>query len=447
MGRSGTFVKGSWRNGAIGIAVGDTPGTLPPMATDALLDAGDEVWSFDPKNQLEISSGGKVAKAKKTHGILVAVESRHTLYRLVGSLYVDVEVRGPEAVLRRGVLNGRDVTIVIPAVEVGTTLAHYRKLGFRDGTAWHATKTRVTLRDYRKGTAQWTVHVDGTFAFENWRTPTKAASRDAAIALAEKKIAAKERAGYTLHLIELKDAEHPNPEPKLPKSTPSKPLFGKRPAFPKPATAHGAVDSAIAMLRDLHTRLDRFHFIAECIDPNSANDRARLEHVESNAAFFLEQHAARMTRWKTARPNTPKLGESSWSYFLRTYGSITWILDTQIDRGLDMFYCGNVTGGGWSCLEVAEDIYDIDGLSDAIGNPGLEVLDVFHGGWHDGKSFAFDTRTRGRTGDAAIIPFGDDLLELPPAPRANTVKPFGDWLLARVLTQTKIVEKNIRELS
>ena len=30
--------------------------------------------------------------------------------------------------------------------------------------------------------------------------------------------------------------------------------------------------------------------------------------------------------------------------------------------------------------------------------------------------------------------------------RWYTVKPFGDWLLARVLTQTKIVEKNIREL-
>lgn len=417
------------------------------MATDALLDAGDEVWSYDPKDQLQISSGGKVAKAKKTHGVVSGVETRHTLYRVADSLYVDIEVRGTEAVLRRGVLNGRDVTTVIGTNDVGTTLAHYRKLGFRDGTPWHATKTRVTLREYRKGTAQWTIHVDGTFALENWRTPTKAASRDAAIALAEKKIAAKERAGYTLRLIELKDAEHANPEPKLPKSAPTKPLFGKRPAFPKPATAHGAVDSAIAMLRDVHTRLDRFHFIAECIDPGSVADRARVENVESNVAFFLQHHAARMGRWKTAKPNTPKLGESSWSYFLRTYGSITWILDTQVDRGLDMFYCGNVTGGGWSCLEVAEDIYDIDGLSDAVGNPGLEVLDVFHGGWHDGKSFAFDTRTRGRTGDAAIIPFGDDLSELAPAPRANTVKPFGDWLLARVLTQTKLVEKNIRELA
>lgn len=416
------------------------------MATDALLDAGDEVWSYDQKSQLQISSGGKLTKAKKPNGELPSVEARHTLYRIVDSLYVDVEVRGAESVLRRGVLNGREVTIVIPTTEVGTTLAHYRKLGFRDGTPWHASKTRVTLREYKKGSASWTIHVDGTFALENWRTPTRAASRDAAIALAEKKIAAKERAGYTLRLIELKDAEHANPEPKLPKSTPATPQFARRPAFPKPATAHGAVDSAIAMLRDLHSRLDRFHFVAECIDPSSAADRARLEAVEGHAAFFLARHAARMGRWKTAKPNTPKLGESSWSYFLRTYGSITWILDRHVDRGLEMFYCGNVSGGGWSCLEIAEDIYDIDGLADATGNPGLEVLDVFHGGWHDGRSFAFDTRTRGRTGDAAIIPFGEDIGELPPAPRANTVKPFGDWLLQRVLTQTKLVEKNIREL-
>lgn len=416
------------------------------MVTDALLDAGDEVWSYDPKAQLQISSGGKLAKPKKAHGVEAAVEGRHTLYRLADSLYVDIEVRGPESVLRRGVLNGHEVTTVINTVDVGSTLAHYRKLGFRDGTPWHATKTRVTVREYRKGTTQWTIHVDGTFALENWKTPTRAASRDAAIALAEKKIAAKERAGYALRLIELKDAEHANPEPKLPKSTPNAPQFGRRPAFPKPATAHGAVDSAIAMLRDLHSRIDRFHFVAECLDPASASDRARLEAVEPHAAFFLNHHAARMGRWKTAKPNTPKLGESSWSYFLRTYGSITWILDTRVDRGLEMFYGGNVTGGGWSCLEIAEDIYDIDGLADATGNPGLEVLDVFHGGWHDGKSFAFDTRTRGRTGDAAIIPFGEEIGELPPAPRANTVKPFGDWLLQRVLTQTKIVEKNIREL-
>jgi hypothetical protein len=414
------------------------------MVADAVLDTGDEVWSYDPKSQLQISSGGKLAKAKKVSAQPGGVEARHTLYRLADSLFVDVEVRGTEATLRRGVLNGRELTTLIAANEVAATLGHYRKLGFRDGTPWHATRTRVTLREYRKGPEQWTIHVDGTFALENWRTPTKAASRDAAIALAEKKIAAKERAGYTLRLIELKDAEHTNPEPKLPKSTPAQPLIAKRPAFPKPATAHGAVDSAIAILRDLHTRIDRFHFVAECIDPEA--DRPRVAAIEGDPDFFLRMHEAKLGRWRTAKPNTPKLGESSWSYFLRTYGSITWILHTGADTGLDMFHCGNVTGGGWSCLQIAEEIYDIDALADAIGNPALEVLDVFHGGWHHDQSFAFDTRTRGRTGDAAIIPFGENLTELPAAPRANTVKPFGDWLLARVLTQTKIAEKNLREL-
>ena len=414
------------------------------MAVDALLDTGDEVWTYDPKSQLQITNGGRLAKAKKPNSLVAAVEGRHTLYRIADSLFVDVEVRGMEATLRRGVLNGRELTTLIASNEIASTLAYYRKLGFRDGTPWHATKTRVTLREYRKGTAQWTIHVDGTFAFENWRTPTKAASRDAAIALAEKKISAKERSGYTLRLIELKDAEHPNPEPKLPKSTPSQPQIAKRPSFPKPATAHGAVDSAIAILRDLHNRIDRFHFVAECVDAES--DRTRVAAVEGNTDFFLNLHRPRVGRWRTAKPNTPKLGESSWSYFLRTYGSITWILDPSADAGLEMFYCGNVTGGGWSCLEIAEDIYDIDALADAVGNPALEVIDVFHGGWHTDRSFAFDTRTRGRTGDAAIIPFGERLVELPAPPRANTVKPFGDWLLGRVLTQTKLAEKNLREL-
>jgi hypothetical protein len=414
------------------------------MATDALLDTGGELWSYDPKSQLQISSGGKLTTAKKPPKLEGAVEARHTLYHLEDSLYIDVEIRGAHAALRRGVLNGRDVTTTIATGDVNATLAHYRKLGFRDGTPWHAARTRVTLREYRKGAAQWTIHVDGAFAIENWRTPTKTASRDAAIALAEKKISAKEKAGYTLRLIELKPAEHPNPEPKFPKSAPSRPAFAKRPGFPKPATAHGAVDCAIAMLRDLHTRLDRFHFVAECIDPGA--DRVRVDTVAGHADFFLKMHAGRVGRWRTARPITPKLGESSWEYFLRTYGSITWILDAAVDAGLSMFYCGNVSGGGWSCLEIAEDIYDIDGLIEATHNTSLEVLDVFHGGWHHDQSFAFDTRTRGRTGDAAIIPFGENIAELPAAPRANTVKPFGDWLLARVMAQTKIAEKNIREL-
>ena len=431
-------------------------GTAPPLggaagraqvpAVEALLESGDEVWSYDPKSQLQISRGGKLLRATRPIKLEGAVEARHTLYRVGDGLYIDVEVRGSQAALRRGVLNGRDITTAIPAAEVGATLAHYRKLGFADGTPWHAAKTRVTLREYRKGTAQWTIHVDGAFAIENWRTRTKTASRDAAIALAEKKINAKEKAGYTLRLIELKPAEHPNPEPKHPRSAPSRPAFAKRPGFPKPATAHGAVDSAIAMLRDLHTRLDRFHFVAECIDPESVADRARVEAVEGHLEFFLRMHAARLGRWRGARPITPKLGESSWEYFLRTYGSITWILDGAVDAGLSMFYCGNVTGGGWSCLEIAEDLYDIHGLADAVGNPALEDLEVFHGGWHHEQSFAFDTRTRGRTGDAAIIPFGENLAELPAPPRANTVKPFGDWLLARVMAQTKIAEKNIREL-
>jgi len=136
-----------------------------------MLESADETWAYDEKSQLQITSAGKVIKGKRTHGIVEPVELRHTLYNVTDALYVDVELRGAQAALRRGVLNGHDLVTVIPSAEIPTVLARYRKLGFRDATPWHATKSRVTLRDYRKGSEQWTIHVDGTYAIENCQPP------------------------------------------------------------------------------------------------------------------------------------------------------------------------------------------------------------------------------------------------------------------------------------
>src|SRR5690606_35201991 len=139
-------------------------------------------------------------------------------------------------------------------------------------------------------------------------------------------------------------------------------------------------DAAIALLRDLHARVDRHHFIAEFVDKQKG--RARVAAVEPHADFFLSTHEARVGRWLTAAPRRPRVRESSWDYFLRVYGSITWIVDGAVDEGLPMFYCGNVSGGGWSCLEIADDVFDMDGHVEAVGEPALAQLVVFHGGWH-----------------------------------------------------------------
>ncbi|QSQ28384.1 hypothetical protein JY651_35060 [Pyxidicoccus parkwayensis] len=158
-------------------------------------------------------------------------------------------------------------------------------------------------------------------------------------------------------------------------------------------------------------------------------------------------HKARVGRWAKAKPRKPKKRESSWDYFADVYGSITWILDGTADLGLEMFYCGDVTGGGWSCLEVDSDSgYSTDGLVEATGNEELEDLFVFHGGQHQDRSWALDRRVSSPTGEFAVIPFSDTLEKLPRLAKPERIVPFGHWLYKRVVALTRIAEKNLREL-
>ncbi|WP_244237906.1 hypothetical protein [Corallococcus terminator] len=412
------------------------------------LDTKREVWFFAADNRFRVWRDGQLHKGEaKRPQVEGPVTERFTLYKLLEQLFVDVEIRKDAAVVRRGMLNGADLSTRIDPSEVALLLAHYRELGFRDGFAWNATKTRVTRREYRKGVStRWTVEVDGSTVIEDGRKEFPTASREAAIAHAEKRIRAREKAGFALHLIELWNAKNPNPEPRPPKGVSASKPLPKRPALVKPKDAWTAVDAAIDLLKDLHTRLPKAHFVTECLEPKA--DRARITSVENAASFFLRMHKARVGRWAKAKPRAPKKGESSWAYFRRVYGSITWILDGQADPGLSMFYCGNVTGGGWSCLEIDSDSdYPLDDLVELTGNEELADLVVFHGGWHHDLSFAFDPREVSPTGEQAIIPFGDNLTRLPRRVKPERIVPFGDWLYRRVVALTKVAERNLRELN
>jgi|GEM_PF-3565881 len=416
---------------------------------DPPIDSKKEVWFFSGDSRLRIWSDGVLYKGdeEKVAQVTAPVTERFSLYKLLDQLFVDVEVRGEQAVIHRGVLNGSSVAALIAPSEVEPLLARYRALSFRDGTPWNATKKRVTVREYRKDSSdKWTVHVDGTSVIENMRKETPTPSREAAIALAQKRIQAKQKAGFRTYLIELIEARHPNPEPKPPKGVPARKPLAKKAAIAKPKNAFEAVDAAVAILKDLHTRIPKAHFVTECLD--AKKDRERITSVESHASFFLGMHKQRVGRWKTAKPRAPKKNESSWDYFVRVYGSITWILDGQADEGLAMFYCGNVTGGGWSCLEiVGEGDYEIDDLVEATGNEELEQLLVFHGGWHDGTSWAFDQRVSSPSGEYAIIPFDESMDALPKQMKPERIVPFGDWLYKRVVSLTRIAERNLREVN
>ena len=113
------------------------------------------------------------------------------------------------------------------------------------------------------------------------------------------------------------------------------------------------------------------------------------------------------------------------------------------------FHCGNVSGGGWSPLEIAANEYNIKGLVKALGSDapaGLAQFDVFHGGWHHDLSFAFDRRSASATGESAIVPFDDGDPHVPKITAAAKIVPFGTWLHKRVQQLTTTVEANMREI-
>lgn len=414
--------------------------------SDPQLDTKDEVWFYKQGGALRVWSEGKLHKEDpNVFKGLAPVERRHTLYRLSTLLHVDVEVRGEQSLICRGTLNGAHLISRVETSQVEALLARYRKLGFKDGAPWNATKKFVTRREYHRAPDKyWDVRVDGEHVFEDYREQTTLASREAALERAEKRVRAKEKAGFVLNNIELEKAAFSNPEPKPAPGAPKRAPLPKGPAFPKPKDAFEAVDTAIAMLKDLHERVPTGHFVAELLD--AGNEKKRIASAEEHVSFFKRMHKARIGRWKVAKPGKPKKRESSWDYFLRVYGSITWIVGNSVDQDLPMFMCGNVTGGGWSCLEIGDDIYEMDGLVDATGNTDLEDLIVFHGGWHTGRSFAFDSRVVSATGERAIIPFDESMQKLPRPMKRERVQPFGLWLHKRVTQLVRTVEGNLREV-
>lgn len=242
--------------------------------------------------------------------------------------------------------------------------------------------------------------------------------------------------------------------------TPPERLNGKKRALPRtpapqagpveaPADEFAAVDAAISILTDLHRRIPTAHFVTELLD--MPRDLARVVDVqadEADADFFLDLHDTRIGRWRSTRPDTPREGESSWDYFERVYASITWVLRTEAGSGLGTFLCGNVSGGGESCLEIDSlGTYLVDEHADAMDAPDIAELFVFHGGWHDGLSFALDLRVCSPSGEHPVVRFSDNLRQLPPPVAPDEVEPFGRWLYGRVCDLVERVERNLRAVA
>lgn len=382
------------------------------------LDTKDEVWFYSAGHEFRVWSAGVLHKKSENVTTLPApLSGRFTLYKLIEELFIDVEIRGDQAILRRGIPYGGLVSTVIASSEVEPLLVRYRRLGFRDGTPWNATSQRITLRVYHKGEQQkWEVHIDGDTVRENWREELLVASREAAIAHVEKRIRAKEQEGFQMTQLNVLRVTTSNPEPKPGEGELPRPVIPKQTVIAKPTNAYEAVDAAVAILRELHQRIPRGHFLAEYIDLETEHER--ITDIEEYEDIFLRLHKRRIGRWRTVKPSDPKTGESSWDYFARVYGSITWIIASEADDGLQMFYCGDVAeGGGRSCLEIDSDgLCDMDALAKENNSTEIKELFVFHGGGHHTDSFAFDQRVSSPTGE-------------------------------RVSTLAKTVERNLREVN
>ena len=212
-------------------------------------------------------------------------------------------------------------------------------------------------------------------------------------------------------------------------SAPSLPALA---TYPEPASAREAVDQAVERLRELHRELPKAHLVVELIDlPGDQPRLAALGHEH-----FSEWYPERLGRWLA--PREAEDDQSSYDYFVQRYGTLTWVVRPGAPDDLATFYCGNVAGGGLSPLEIHPHDYDcLEELADANEEPGYLELNVFHGGWHDGCSYALDTRFRSPEGEHPIVPFDECEPELPEGPPAE-IQPFGYWLLERVEEATAL---------
>lgn len=393
---------------------------------EALVDTPGEVWARQVEGYvyvLRVAREGRVVDPADASALPRSrAKERHVFWRLADRMVLEREVHDEGVVVRRAHLNGPVHTSLEPA-DAATPRGELLP-GFRAVSPWEIQPFGRFHRQYvRRENGNiaevWVVSTKGVEVATSggvgkpWYEDPKVetcASPESAVARAEELIAERLRAGFELYLIELLDAIRHHPTPPLEKT-------------PDPCRA---VDAAVERVRALRRRYPRGHFLVEELDPvRDADTLSAFGYGKS----FVEMHAGKFDRWN-AIPEAIREG-SSFEYFLTRYGSLTWIVSGAIDRGLPMFYCGNVTGGGWCCLEVGDIDVDLSVLDEGYPGLGYGEARAFHGGWGQ-TGYLFDRRVASMTGEHPIYPFSldgpmDDLMpETPIDPEG--IEPFGHWL-------------------
>ncbi len=400
----------------------------PPLAHP------DETWFYPTAGKLAVLRGEALLVETKPSLHDRLVSKRRTLYDVLRQLYVDIERRGDQLLVRRGVLNGVFHLGHEAPERLDDLVAHYRERGFAEGSPWGFGLFGMASRQLRLerevaciGVVGCELRTSGGAAwYENLRVESLATPA-AAEARAEQLLAEREAAGFVLRNFELLG-----------------PIAVEVPNDLVPSnSAIDAVDRAIERLRALTREFPKGHFLVEELDPIVEAKRLEAMGYEQ---FFIDMHEARFGRWRLL-PAVARAG-SSYAYFLARYGTLTWIVDGALDHGLPTFYCGNVSGGGWSALELGEDLGEADLLADETPDHGYEDGLVFHGGW--GRTgYFFDRRQANAEGEWAIYPICLDGPQDtdPPAddalPDPATIEPFGIWLEREVFELVETIRPRL----
>jgi hypothetical protein len=369
-------------------------------------------------------------------------------------IFVDIEVRGERATVRRGYLNSLVLHCSsLPEGEVDSLLEDYRQWGFLPGSPWHTDVREVVRRTYRGDTivTVWldatnvVVHEPKTSALEVVECDT----REEAIELIETRIDALEsQRGCMLARVEVLPAAFDNPpvvalcdggsqtqgaagEPSVLDDLP-----------PPPEDAKEAVDAAIDLLQVLCNRYPSGHLVVEMEWDGSP----RIQTLEEGESF-VPIHADRFSQWQARRMTCDRLAlaelTSSYDYFAQRYGSISWILTRNLKVSVPVFPFDNVYGSGVSPLQIdAKGTYCVE--PELLPEP-LRYFHVFGGGWQIGCGFALDKRWPDALGECPIVAYDESEPPLG-GMQPELVTRFGHWLLAHVTALIAEIEPALRRI-
>ncbi len=403
---------------------------VTPPYLAALLDTPNEVWvryQVGYRYVLAVWRDGRVVN-KVAHEAVPSspVCARHIWWSIGAKLVIERVVHDDAVVVYRAHLNGPLHTSVEPP---GNDLEP--PSGFREISPWEIPPFgRVHRQFVRYGdgepvlgerpiAAVWVVSVAGTEVRTSggegvpWHANQKVeacATRGDVIARHEQLVEEHMRAGYEMRMIEFLEATGHHPAPPLVRTE----------------DPYAAVDAAMTRIQMLRATYPVGHFVVEELDPVRDADVLRRHGHDK---FFTDMHAETFGRWTSIR-DAPRAG-SSFDYFLARYRSVTWIVASEMSQGLPMFYCGNVSGGGWCCLEVGDLGVDLEEFDKAHPGLGYATARVFHGGWGC-TGFVFDQRVASPTGEHPSYPFSldgptDDLMPAQPVDSIE-IEAFGHWL-------------------